>query len=142
MKLILDSSVIAKLFLEESGSEGALEIMESSYIEDLEIIASDLIFYEVGNTIWKHIRKKNKDGTKYINKLYLLNINYIPLNEDLAVKAMKLAQKHDITYYDGVHIALGQELKSKLVTEDKLLLSKFDSAINIEGAIGKIEKLE
>jgi len=142
MNLILDSSVIAKLFLEEKGSEEALEIMESSYIEDLKIIASDLIFYEVGNTIWKHLRKTKKDGSEYINKLYLLNIEYFPLNEDLAVKAMKIAQKHDITFYDGVHIALGQEQRSKLVTEDKLLLNKFDNAINIDKALTIIESLE
>lgn len=142
MKLILDSSVIAKLFLEESGSNEALEIMESSYINDFEIIASDLIFYEVGNTIWKHLRKKKKDGTEYINKIYLLNIDYFPLNEDLAIKAMKLAQKHDITFYDGVHIALSQEQRSKIVTEDKLLLNKFNSAINIDEALQIIESLE
>ena len=141
MKLILDSSVIAKLFLEETGSDEALKIMESSYIKDLEIIASDLIFYEVGNTIWKHLRKKKKEGNEYMNKLYLLNIDYITLNENLAVEAMKLAQKHDITYYDGVHIALSQEYKTHLVTEDKLLINKFKMAINLKKAIEEIEKI-
>ena len=142
MKLILDSSVIAKLFLEESGSEEALEIMENCYLKDLEIIASELIFYEVGNTIWKHLRKKKNDGTEYIKKLYLLNIDYIPLSENLAAEAMKLAHKYDITYYDGVHIALGQKYKSPLVTEDKLLLNKFKMVINLQKAIKEIEKIE
>jgi len=142
MKLILDSSVIAKLFLEESGSEEALEIMENSYLKDLEIIASELIFYEVGNTIWKHLRKKKNDGTEYIKKLYLLNINYIPLSENLAAEAMKLSHMNDITYYDGVHIALAHEYKSPLVTEDKLLLNKFKMVINLQKAIKEIEKIE
>lgn len=142
MKLILDSSVIAKLFLEESGSEEALEIMENSYLKDLEIIASELIFYEVGNTIWKHLRKKKNDGTEYIKKLYLLNINYIPLSENLAIEAMKLSHMNDITYYDSVHIALAHEYKSPLVTEDKLLLNKFKMVINLQKAIKEIEKIE
>jgi predicted nucleic acid-binding protein len=141
MNLILDSSVIAKLFLEETGSEEALEIMESSYIEDLKIIASDLIFYEVGNTIWKHLRNKKIDGIEYIKKLFLLNIDYIPLSENLACEAMKLAHKHGITYYDGVHMALSQEYKSPLVTEDKLLLNKFKTAINLTKAIEEIKKI-
>ena len=72
----------------------------------------------------------------------MLNIDYIPLNENLAVEAMKLAQKHDITYYDGVHIALSQEYKTQLVTEDKLLLNKFKMAINLKKAIVEIEKIE
>ena len=142
MKLILDSSVIAKLFLDESGSQEALEIMDTSYLKELEIIASELIFYEVGNTIWKHLRKDKNDGTEYIKKLFLLNIDYIPLSEKLANDAMKLAHKNDITFYDGVHIALAQEHRSQLVTEDKLLLNKFKMAINLQEAIEEIEKIE
>jgi predicted nucleic acid-binding protein len=142
MKLILDSSVIAKLFLEESGSQEALDIMDSSYIINFEIIASNLIFYEIGNTIWKHLRKKSNDGSEYIKKLYLLNIDYIPLSENLATNAIKIALKHDITFYDGVHIALSQEYKSPLVTEDKLLLNKFKMAISLQEAIEEIEKIE
>jgi predicted nucleic acid-binding protein len=142
MKLILDSSVLAKLFLEEEGSEEALEIMDSSYIENIDIVASELIFYEVGNTIWKHLRKKTKDGSEYIKKLFLLNIEYIPLSEDLAINALKTAHKYDITFYDGVHIALSQDYESPLVTEDRLLLKKFQMAINIESALEKIEQIE
>jgi predicted nucleic acid-binding protein len=142
MKFILDSSVMAKLFLEESGSQEAIDIMDASYIKDIEIFASELIFYEVGNTIWKYLRKKNNDGSEYIKKLYLLNINYIPLSKNLATNAIKIAHKNDITYYDGVHIALGQEYKSPLVTEDKLLLNKFKMAINLHKAIEEIEKIE
>ena len=142
MKLVLDSSIIAKLFLEENGSSEALDLMDSSYLKDLEIIASDLVFYEVGNTIWKHLRKKKYNGIEYIKKLYLLNIDYIPLSEDLAIEAMKLAHKHDVTYYDGVHVTLGQVHKSSLVTEDKLLLNKFKMAINLNEAIELIEKIE
>ena len=119
MKLVLDSSVIAKLFLEESGSDEALDLMDSSYLKELEIIASDLVFYEVGNTIWKHLRKKKSDGTNFIKKLYLLNIDYIPISEELALEAMKLAHKHDVTYYDGIHVALGQKRKK----EEEYLLS-------------------
>ncbi len=142
MKLIFDSSVITKLFLEESGSEEALEIMEASYIEDLEILASELIFYEVGNTLWKHLRKKKTDGREYIKKLYLLNIEYIPLTEDFACEAFKLAHKHDITYYDGVHVALSKEYKTQLVTEDKILLKQFNMVINLKEAVEKIEDIE
>ncbi len=40
--------------------------METSYIEDLEILASELIIYEVGYTIWKHLKKKKIDGFEYI----------------------------------------------------------------------------
>ena len=59
MRLVLDSSVIAKLFLDESGSNEALDLMDSSYLKDLEIIASYLIFYEVFDPALLRLLEKN-----------------------------------------------------------------------------------
>ena len=139
MEIVLDSSVIAKLFIDEVGSTEAIEIVEQSYINNIELIASELIFYEVGNTIWKHLRKGRNDGRKYIDKLYLLNINYIQLTKELAQNAMKLAHDNDVTFCDAVHVSLCKKLGTSLVTEDKLLLNKFDEAIEIKEALNILE---
>ncbi|HEX4158156.1 MAG TPA: type II toxin-antitoxin system VapC family toxin [Rhizomicrobium sp.] len=48
MTLVIDSSVAAKWFLEESGSAEA----EALQLRD-DVIASDLLIPEVLNTIWK-----------------------------------------------------------------------------------------
>ncbi len=71
-----------------------------------------------------------------------MNIDYIPLSENLACEAMKLAHKHDIIYYDGVYMGLNQDYKSPLVTEDQLLLNKFKMAINLTKAIEEMKKIE
>jgi len=140
MSLTLDSSVIAKLFLEELGSSEAMKIMELSYFNDINLIASELIFYEVGNTIWKNLRKGNKVGTKYIDKLFSLNIDYIYLNKELARSAMKLAHYDNVTFYDSVHIVISQKYESPLVTEDKLLLKKFNITVDIKEALELINE--
>ena len=57
MKLVLDSSVVAKLFFEEAGSDSAIKLLELGDVMDIEFLASDLVTYEVGNTIWKNLRK-------------------------------------------------------------------------------------
>ncbi len=139
MKLVLDSSVIAKLFFEEVGSDSAIDLMELGDVLDIEFLASDLAIYEVGNTIWKNLRKKDKDGTRYIKLLFLLNIEFIHLDDNLACEALNAAQKNNITYYDGVHIALSKNHKATLVTQDNELLKKFKTTLSIEGILEKIQ---
>jgi predicted nucleic acid-binding protein len=141
MKLVLDSSVVAKLFFDEIGSDSAIKLMYLGDEKDIEFYASDLVIYEVGNTIWKNLRKKKKDGSKYIKLLFQLNINFVSIDDDLANKAIKEAQKNDITYYDGVHVALSKEKQTTLVTQDKELLKKFKTASSIEGILRRMEKL-
>ncbi|MEE8424045.1 MAG: type II toxin-antitoxin system VapC family toxin [Thermodesulfobacteriota bacterium] len=139
MKLTLDSSVIAKLFIDEKDTKNAVSLMEKSIEDGAELIASDLILYEVGNTIWKHIRKKKTDGQEYIRQLFFLNIDYLPPNQDTACQTIALAQEQDITYYDAVHVMPAKNNETPLVTEDKELLEKVDSAINIKEALGLLE---
>ena len=139
MKLVLDSSVLAKLFFDEPNSDFAIKLMELGDEKDIEFLASDLAIYEVGNTIWKNLRRKRKDGSQFVNLLFLLNIEFVSINEDLAGEAIKQAQKNDITYYDGIHVALSKRNKANLITQDRELLKKIKSAISIEKILEKIE---
>jgi predicted nucleic acid-binding protein len=132
MKLVLDSSVIAKLFFKEEGSDEAIKLMELGDAMDIEFLASDLVIYEVGNTIRKNLRKKTKNGVRYIELLFLLNIDYIGNDDGLASEALKQAQNKNVTYYDGVHIALSKKNQATLVTQDRELLKKFKTTSSIE----------
>ncbi|UCF08179.1 MAG: type II toxin-antitoxin system VapC family toxin [Thermoplasmata archaeon] len=138
MRLFLDSSVIAKLFIEEKGSEGAMEIMKLCDTKNIEIKASGLALYEVGNTILRNLGKKSRTAAEYMVQLFLLNMDYVPLDCDLASRAMEVAVKHEVTYYDAVHIATCSENKGELVTEDKVLHKKFDMTLNIKEALARI----
>ena len=135
MKYILDTSVIIKLFFLEKGSMEAMKLMQMGINREVELLASDLIFYEVGNVIWKNLRKTGDDGREHIKKLAILLIDYVALDDKLMMKSMEVAQENDITYYDAVHVALAELRKSYLITEDKKLLNTFKSAINIKQAL-------
>ena len=134
MKFVLDSSVIAKLFIKETDSDRICDVIEASLLFDIELVAAELAIYEVSNTILRHLEKSKKNGKNFIDQLYLLNIAYVPFNKEMACRVMDLAQKHSITYYDAVHINLSNELKCKLVTEDRELLKKFNNSVNLKGA--------
>lgn len=140
MNLVLDSSVVAKLFIDEKNSDKAAELFEKSSTKSVGLVASELILYEVGNVIWKHLRKKDMDGSEYVEQLFSLNIESSSLDQGLAYEAMRIAKTHDITYYDAVHIALSQRHMSVLVTEDKELLERFENAVSIEVATERLEK--
>jgi len=135
MSLVLDSSVLAKLFFKEEGSEEASELLEFCTEEGISLAALELALYEVGNVIWKKFRNKEIDGRKYMKQLRLLSIEYVSLDEELMLKAMETAQKHGITYYDGGHVALAEMRGGPLVTEDRELLKRFGFSVDIEQAL-------
>ena len=139
MRLILDSSVVAKLFFEEEGSDEAIRLMELGHENEMEFLASDLVIYEVGNTIWKNLRRKKRDRTRYIKLIFLLNIDFIQVDESLACEAIRQAQKNNISYYDGVHVALSRKNRALLITQDRELLNKIKSTLSIEEILERIE---
>ena len=139
MKFVLDSSVIAKLFIKENGSDRVCEVIEASHLFDIRLVAAELAIYEVSNTILRHLEKSKKKGKDFIDQLYLLNIAYVPFNKEMACRVMDVAQKHSITYYDAVHINLSNVTKCLLVTEDKELLKKFNNTANLKETIELID---
>jgi predicted nucleic acid-binding protein len=142
MKMVLDSSVLAKLFFKEEGSDSAIELMEKGDIYDLEFISSDLVVYEIGNTIYKNIKGKKKDGRRFIELVFLLNIELVPIGRTLAKEAMIQSQKNSITFYDGVHVALSKLNDAILVTQDKELLKKIKNTKSIDTIMELIEKID
>ena len=142
MRFILDSSTIVKLFLMEEDSTKVMDLMKIGYSKNVNFLVSELVKYEVGNAFWKNLRKGDDDGGKLIREFLMLNMDYITLDDDLAIKVMKIAHENDITYYDGVHIALSERYNVPLVTDDKTLLKKFDIAITIKAALKQVENFD
>jgi predicted nucleic acid-binding protein len=140
MNLVLDSSVIAKLFIEEGDSHEAVELFQKGSMRDITLTASELILYEVGNTLLKHCRNTDTDVSEYMTRLFYLNVEYILPHEILFSVALKTANLHNITYYDAVHVALAEHCRSFLVTEDRELLKKIKDAINMKEALKIIEE--
>ncbi len=72
--------------------------------------------------------------------LFLLNIEFVPLDHDLACKSQSLAQKKNITYYDAVHVALCKKNKAILITQDRELPKKYKNTLSIDEILKRIEK--
>ncbi|MCU0798552.1 MAG: type II toxin-antitoxin system VapC family toxin [Candidatus Thermoplasmatota archaeon] len=139
MRIVLDSSVLAKLVIDEPGSDLVFSIVESAIEEETDLMVSELAFYEVGNVLWKHYRgKRNVPGL--LSDLYSLGIARVPMNDDLSEATLECALNMDITFYDAVHIAIAKAREAYLITEDRELLRKYDNARDIRSAINDFKK--
>lgn len=127
--LILDSSVIAKWFFPESGSEKALEIKEKFTANTISIAIPVLLYYEINNilrTAVKTFRIETNEATEVYNAF--LTLNFIAYSsEALMEKTLDLAIKFDISSYDASYIALAEYLHVPFVTADDKLLIKVAS---------------
>lgn len=137
--MVLDTSVLVKLFLEEELSDEVFELLIQGREANIEFKASELVMFELGNAIWKYHRERKGYGSEMMIQTFLLDIERFPLEGESAIDALKIGHNNTITFYDAVHVELAQNLGALLVTNDKELLEKFDFAIGISAALESLE---
>ncbi len=138
MKLVLDSSVVFKLFREEKGSLEAMVLFADAGENDVQLLCPRLIFYEIGNAVWKLSRQGRYENQGLMGKMFDLLIDYVPMTPERAENAMSIARDMDLTYYDAAFIALAEENQCRLVTDDRAIIKRFDKAVDIKAAVGMI----
>jgi predicted nucleic acid-binding protein len=127
--IVVDASVAIKWFIPEIHANFATRLLH----KNLQFIAPDLIFAEVGNILWKKYR--SKELTLDIASSILNDFKKLPLDsyesEPLLDTAWHIATAHQCTVYDSLYVALAQIEGCLLVTADRVLhktLSKTDLA--------------
>ena len=110
--------------------EGLLKNKE--LLEEEQIVAPELILYEVANAIWKHehLLRDLKDGKSYLTIFYDLvaagRITVISANQSLMLESYRLAKRLGITIYDALFVCLAIRLKVTLKTFDEAQRSALD----------------
>ena len=126
-KIVLDSCVIAAIFLPETITGKAIEA-----VADRTCVTVDLACTEVANAAWKRVVQAGNDTE--LMKTYLNNAiafiretcDVIPAH-DLITPAWDLSCQHRITIYDALFVAASIHCNASLVTADTRLA----------GAVGK-----
>lgn len=122
---ILDASVAAKWFNNESLTDKAIEVRDAFVQGKIRLLAPAQLVYEVGNSIWKNKTLTDEDSEKAISHLVDLEIELIQLNqEEMATAAMKIARKYSITFYDAAYVALADRFHATLISADDEIISK------------------
>lgn len=100
-------------------------LQDASLLSNVQIVAPDMVVYEVANAIWKqeYLLKNLENGKEYIAIFHGLldseKIAVMPPNEDLIQHSYLLAKQNSITIYDAVFVALALQLDLPLKTLDK-----------------------
>jgi|SRR5579864_5236380 len=122
-KQLLDSSVVSKFVLKESGW-----ITVEQHIAGSNSI--ELALKETSNALWKKIVKGEVelDSAKQIIKILSETLWFLDQSRYLA-RALEIAAKHGITVYDSLFLACAQ-------TEGLVLVSCDDKQLEVAGVLG------
>lgn len=118
--MIIDASVAFKLVVQEPDSEAAI-----AWIGRAELVGPTLIHAEVGNALWKRVRRGElaNDG-EMEDRLgdlgrYIRTVDETPL----IPRALGLAIELDHPIYDCIYLALAEASGDELLTADERFVS-------------------
>ena len=113
---VVDASLVVKWFVPEVHSVAARKWLDASH----DYIAPDLIFPEVGNALWKKVRKGElspKEAQSLVSDLSVVGVEAIAMR-GLASDAHALAARTGITVYDATYLTLAVRLETQVITGD------------------------
>jgi predicted nucleic acid-binding protein len=78
----------------------------------------ELVKYELGDVLICGKNLNSKQAEVVLSQFYKIPLSFIEDSRPLAIKTADIAQDLNITYYDAAFIALAEQLKATLVTEN------------------------
>jgi predicted nucleic acid-binding protein len=121
---IVDASVAARFLLVEEFSDKAERLLQKFYDDAVDLKAPRLVRYEVGNTLWKAVKRKMvsaDEASKKFSQFIKLKLDSVELDEQECLEALNWAVRNDITYYDSVYVKASEKTGAALLTADDAL---------------------
>lgn len=134
--LVVDASVVIKLFVKEELSERTVALFELLRgDEPPRFYVPDLFFIECANILWKYVRRSGyppEDALRDISHLVKLPLQSVSTST-LLPESLALAIEKEITAYDASYASLAHRLNSSLITADHKLVRKLEgSGIDVQ----------
>jgi len=120
-RLVVDASVVAKLFFPETHSAAAVRAVKAA----TELLAPELIWAELASVIWKRVVRGEIDedqGRHIINEILRMPVHTHSLNL-LADSALQLAISTQRSVYDCLYLALAIHEDCVFLTADERLFN-------------------
>ena len=129
-KKVLDASVITKWFTTEENTDKAIALREAHKNGEILIVVPELLFAEVLNSL--RYKKSHEHLLEETNKaLWEMEFEIIGMTESLLMKAILLAQKHNLTMYDALYVSVAHFHGAPFITADADL-AKLPNSISLE----------
>jgi predicted nucleic acid-binding protein len=119
-RIVLDASVLIKLYINEEGSRRAVAAVKKAEA----LVAPDLLWLEAGNILWKYVRRGDLDldaGQSMLRDMLQMPIA-ITASSGLVEQAFEIATQTDRTIYDSVYLALAVQAKAVILTADQRMV--------------------
>ena len=115
-RVVVDASVGIKWFIPEVHEHDALKLIE----RNVELLAPDLIYAEIGNILWKKWRQGEIDAEDVLGLIHDFKAVNLNIHETgmLMEKAWEIAKRHNRSFYDSTYIALAVESECQVATAD------------------------
>jgi predicted nucleic acid-binding protein len=113
---VVDASLVVKWFVPEIHAEAARRWLDASH----DYVAPDLLFAEVGNVVWKKVRRKELEETEarqLVMDLARVAVETVA-TRSLLHDALAVALTTGITVYDAMYLTLAVRIESAVITGD------------------------
>jgi predicted nucleic acid-binding protein len=129
---VVDANVAAKWLLPAAG-EGLLDqanrLVALHVRRELQLLAPDLIEAEIGNVLWKAVRRNRisqPEAENSLRRFTALAIQIVPTS-NLLGQALQIALACNRSVYDSLYVALALATKTELITADERLVNALGS---------------
>jgi predicted nucleic acid-binding protein len=126
-RTVIDASIAVKWFVNEKDSDKALQL-RSSYLNGVvELVAPNLILYEVADALRFHPHYDFTEANLFdsIDTLRDMQIAVAPTT-DTWLKAFSISISENLSIFDAVYVAMSEVLNARLITSDKELVEKLN----------------
>jgi predicted nucleic acid-binding protein len=135
MSLLLDSSILVKLVVNEKGSEDARETVKKHLREGYQLHTVDLALPEALNALWKHViihtdlsEKQAEHVIEDLQSIWM-GLNVVSSHE-VTHRAFQIAVDNRLTVYDSLFIAAAKCQSAKLFTADVKLFKASENHVD------------
>ena len=121
---VVDASVAAKWYFPEEEAELALQFMPTGREDRLEVVAPELIIYEIGNLVLRKLRMSEVEAgvAGFLLRRFLLLPLRIIASDEILVTALEVGRASGLSYYDSCYVATAVHTGQVLVTADRELI--------------------
>jgi predicted nucleic acid-binding protein len=129
-RTVIDASIAVKWFVTEKDSDKALRLRASYLKGEVELVAPNLILYEVANALRFHPHYEFTEANLLDSVTALSDMQIaVDLTTDAWLQAFNESLSQNLSVYDAVYIAMSVALDARLVTSDRKLVDKLDQSM-------------
>jgi predicted nucleic acid-binding protein len=135
-RFVVDASAAAKWILpgpDEPLRREALQLSQSFLAGEMDIVAPDFFWVEMGSVLWKAARSNRIDAREFeeaLDILYSHEIESVPTKAHVP-RALSIAMEFSRSVYDSLYIAVAESLETRVITADQKLVNAVASKLPV-----------